>query len=86
MRRILVIVSVSLLLLGVAGSAFAQVPPPPHDHWLTVPGTEDQTQVGPPRCELGSTLQGAFLNFHFQVHVGQPAESGGLTVTPAFCP
>jgi hypothetical protein len=85
MRRILVIVSVSLLLLGVAGSALAQEPPP-HDHWLTVPGTEDQTQVGPPRCELGSTLQGAFLNFHFQVHVGQPAESGGVTVTPACCP
>lgn len=86
MRRILVILGVVATLGLVSGPALAQQPPPPHDHWLTVPGTGESVQVGPHRCELGSTLQGAFLNFHFNVHVGAPMSSGGLTVVPAFCP
>jgi hypothetical protein len=86
MRVILVVVSTLLLLLGaMAQSALAQVPPDPHNHFLTVPGTGNQVQVAPNRCDLGETVQGAFLQFHFNVHVGVPAETGGLIITPDFC-
>jgi hypothetical protein len=86
MRRTLIIVSLLLLMLGaMTGTAWAQQPPPPHDHWITVPGTGEQVEVGPPRCDLGDQLQGAFLNFHFNVHVGEPMEQG-ITITPEFCP
>jgi hypothetical protein len=86
MRRILMALSVLLLVLaGVAGSAPAQAPPPPHDHFITVPGTGEVVQVGPHRCELGEKVQDAFLNFHFNVHTGTPATIGGLVVTPVFC-
>ena len=85
MRRIAVVLSLALPMLGfLASPARAQVPP--HDHFLTVPGTGTAMQVGPHRCSLGETVQGAFLNFHFNVHTGQPASSGGLTITPSFCP
>jgi hypothetical protein len=83
MRRTLVVVSLLLLLLGVlSGTVWAQQPPPPHDHFLIVPGTGERIQVGPHRCELGETAQEAFLNFHFNVHVGVP----GTTIVPEFCP
>ncbi|MGH2817390.1 MAG: hypothetical protein ACRDJS_02875 [Actinomycetota bacterium] len=85
MRKILLALSVLLLVLaGVAGSAPAQAPPP-HDHFITVPGTGEVVQVGPHRCELGEKVQRAFLNFHFNVHTGTPATIGGLVVTPVFC-
>ena len=86
MRRIPVLLSLLVLLLGVMASpAAAQVPPPPHDHFLTVPGTGDTVQVAPPRCELGETVQGAFLNFHFNVHLGTPTDTGAIAITPQFC-
>ena len=87
MRRTLIVVPLLLLLLGImTRTALAQQPPPPHDHLLTVPGTGEQVQVAPDRCELGDKLQGAFLNFHFNVHVGEPMEQG-ITITPDFfCP
>jgi hypothetical protein len=86
MRRIIMALSVLLLVLAImAGSAPAQEPPPPHNHFVTVPGTGEVIQVGPHRCELGETVQDAFLNFHFNVHVGTPATVGGLVVTPVFC-
>ncbi|MGH2787528.1 MAG: hypothetical protein ACRDJV_06410 [Actinomycetota bacterium] len=79
-------VFVLLLVLAVmAAPAPAQAPPPPHDHFVTVPGTGEVVQVGPHRCELGEKAQGAFLNFHFNVHTGSPATVGGLIVTPDFC-
>jgi hypothetical protein len=85
MRKIPVVLSLSVLLLGVmAGPAAAQVPP--HDHILTVPGTGNTVQVAPPRCELGETVQGAFLNFHFNVHLGTPTTTGAIAITPEFCP
>jgi hypothetical protein len=84
MARILVLVSALLLLFSVmAGSALAQVPP--HNHFLTVPGTGEVVQVAPSRCELGETVDRAFLEFHVNVHTGTPAEIGGLTITPVFC-
>jgi hypothetical protein len=36
--------------------------------------------VRPPRCG-NEQLQGAFLNFHFNVHVGAPP----TVITPRFC-
>ena len=86
MRRILVVAGIVGLLGLAAGPAAAQQPPPPHDHWLTVPGTGEAVQVGARRCDLGSRLDRAFLNFHFNVHVGTPMTSGGLVILPAFCP
>jgi hypothetical protein len=84
MGKILVLVSALLLVFGVmAGSALAQVPP--HNHFLTVPGTGNEVQVAPNRCELGEKVQRAFLEFHVNVHTGTPAETGGLTITPVFC-
>lgn len=84
MRRIVMVLSMLLPLLGfLATPSAAQVPP--HDHFLTVPGTGASVQVGPHRCSLGDTLQGAFLNFHGNVHTGQPA-TAGLTITRSDCP
>jgi hypothetical protein len=83
-RMILAFASVLLLQLGVmAGSARAQVLP--HDHFLTVPGTGEEVQVAPPRCDLGEKLDRAFLEFHANVHTGEPTDTGGLTITPDFC-
>jgi hypothetical protein len=85
MRRIPVLLSLLVLLLGVMASpAAAQVPP--HDHILTVPGTGATVQVAPPRCNLGETVQGAFLNFHFNVHLGTPTATGAIAIMPQFCP
>jgi hypothetical protein len=84
MRRRLVVLSVSLGVLGVMSApAGAQVPP--HNHFLTVPGTGTQVQVAPHRCDLGATVESGFLQFHENVHTGQPAETGGLVITPEFC-
>jgi hypothetical protein len=84
MRRLLMGSVLPLLVGTMAGPALAQ--PPPHNHFLTVPGTESTVQVGPLRCELGDTVQGAFLEFHSNVHLGEPAGTGGLTITPSSCP
>ncbi len=84
MRRLLVASVLSFLIGMTAGPAVAQ--PPPHDHFLKVPGSGDAVQVGPPRCELGGKLQGAFLEFHSNVHLGQPRSTGGLTITASLCP
>lgn len=82
-RRILAVASgASLMLVVMAGPVLAQ--PPPHDHWLTVPGTGAQVQVGPHRCGLGETVQKGFLNFHVNVHVGQPANAG-LVINATLC-
>jgi hypothetical protein len=84
MRKVLVASALTLLFAIMAGPALAQ--PPPHNHLLTVPGTGTAVEVGPPRCELGETLQTAFLEFHSDVHLGEPAGTGDLTITPSFCP
>jgi hypothetical protein len=85
MRRIVLLLSLMVSMIGLTASpSGAQVPP--HDHFFTVPGTGSTVQVGPPRCTLGETVQGAFLNFHHNVHTGTPATTGGLVITPTFCP
>ncbi len=82
MRKLLVASVLSFLIGMTAGPAAAQ--PPPHEHFLTVPGNGKAVKVGPPRCELGGKLEGAFLEFHSNVHLGEPGSS--LTITPSFCP
>ena len=85
MRRILVLLSLLVSVVGfTATPSGAQVPP--HDHFLTVPGSGATVQVGPPRCTLGQTVHGAFLNFHGNVHTGTPATTGGLVITRVLCP
>jgi hypothetical protein len=85
MRRVIVLLFLLISVVGLTASpSKAQVPP--HDHFLTVPGTGSTIQVGPPRCTLGGTVQGAFLNFHGNVHTGTPATTGGLAIAPDFCP
>ncbi len=85
MRRVVVLLSLMVSMVSLTASpSGAQVPP--HDHFLTVPGTGSTVQVGPPRCTLGETLQGAFLNFHENVHTGTPATTGQVAIAPSFCP
>jgi hypothetical protein len=79
MRRFVALVMLGLTvvaLLVVPGSA--QAPPPPHEHVLMTPA--GPVDVGPPRCG-NEHLQRAFLNFHFNVHVGAPP----TMITPRFC-
>jgi hypothetical protein len=83
MRRFLVALSAVASVGLVASPAMAQVPP--HNHILTVPGTGTDVQVAPHRCDLGSTVESGFLNFHERVHQGQPTATGGLVITPDFC-
>jgi hypothetical protein len=79
MRRFMVLMA--LALLGAALwvlPAGGQVPPPPHEHVLATPA--GPVDVGPPRCG-NEQLQLAFLNFHFNVHMGPPPTA----ITPRFC-
>lgn len=86
MKRLAILLPTTLLAFGmVLAPASAQQPPPPHDHNLVVPGTGEQMQFGPPRCSLGETLDRAFLNVHFNVHLGMPTTEGGLIVIADFC-
>ena len=70
---VLALVAAALLMLP----ASAQVPPP-HEHVLMTPS--GPIDVGPPRCG-NEDLQDAFLNFHFNVHLGTPP----TVITPRFC-
>ncbi|HUF58109.1 MAG TPA: hypothetical protein VMR89_01265 [Actinomycetota bacterium] len=58
---------------------------PPHNHWLTVPGTGAEVQVAPHRCDLGAIVESGFLQFHGNVHLGLPAPSP-VVISPEFCP
>jgi hypothetical protein len=79
MRRfaVLILLVLSAAALSVVPGA-AQAPPPPHEHVLMTPA--GPVDVGPPRCG-NEQLQGAFLKFHFNVHVGSPP----TMITPRFC-
>jgi hypothetical protein len=86
MRKIVLFLALLVSVVGLTATP-SQAQVPPHDHFLLeVPGTGGTVQVGPPRCALGETVQGAFLNFHENVHTGTPATTGGLVFMPAFCP
>ena len=69
MRRLLIV----LLVVGVFGSAgFALADPnlsniQPHRHYIQTP-TGERVQVGPRVCDDPS-LQGAFNQFHNNVHI-----------------
>jgi hypothetical protein len=84
MRRSLVVLTVSLGVLGAMSGPAAAHTVAPHDHFLTVPGTGAQVQVAPHRCELGTTVETGFHEFHHLVHLGQPTASG-LVISPDFC-
>jgi hypothetical protein len=84
MRRALVMAAL-LGLLGLMSSPAIAQAPPPHDHFLTVPGTGEQVQVAPHRCELGATVQNGFVQFHVNVHTGQPTATGVVVITLRLC-
>jgi hypothetical protein len=77
MRRLVVMMALLAAALWVL-PATAQVPPPPHEHVLTTP--TGPVDVGPKRCG-NERLQRAFLNFHFNVHLGAPP----TVIEPRFC-
>jgi hypothetical protein len=84
MRRGLVAMSAGVLLSLMAVPAAAH-PVDPHNHFLTVPGTGTEVQVGPERCGLASTVETAFHAFHHNVHIGQPSSTGVLSIRPERC-
>jgi len=68
----------------LASPAYGHAPPPEHNHFLTVPGNDTVVQVGPHVC--GSpVLHDAFHNFHNNVHLGEPTDTGPLAIAPSFC-
>lgn len=73
------------IAVGLSASpAYGHAPPPEHNHFLTVPGSGTVVQVGPHVC--GSpVLHDAFHNFHDNVHVGTPTDSGPLVISPTLC-
>jgi hypothetical protein len=78
MRRFLVgAVSASAILLSAGPAAAHNVGPfvGPHQHVLTTPGTT--VTIGPDGCATGGL--GAFQDFHYHVHVGQPGADAFLT-------
>jgi hypothetical protein len=72
------------MLVVMAGPALAQ-DPLPHDHSLIVSATGTTVQVGPHRCELGATVQGAFPIFHFKVHVGANLNTDAFSISASLC-
>jgi hypothetical protein len=77
MRRFVVLMALALVSAALwVLPAGAQVPP--HEHVLSTPA--GPVDVGPPRCG-NELLQGAFLNFHMNVHLGPPPTE----ITPRFC-
>jgi len=85
MRKILIVLSVSIGVLGLIPGPAAASHVPPHNHFLNVPGTGAVVQIAPHRCELGANLQTAFHQFHEHVHTGAPTGTGGLVVTAVLC-
>jgi hypothetical protein len=78
MRIFVVLIAVALFAAALwVLPATAQVPPP-HEHVLTTP--TGPVDVGPKRCG-NEQLQRAFLNFHFNVHLGAPPTE----IMPRFC-
>ena len=68
--------AVAVVTFGVSGgTAHGHAPPPEHHHFLTVPGTGIDVQIGPRVCDLPQ-LHDAFHRFHDNVHLGQPGIAG----------
>ena len=69
MKRLALVAVTAMMLIGAAPAA-AHFGPfvAPHVHQLTTPGTV--TTVGPDGCATGGV--GAFQNFHYNFHVGEP--------------
>ena len=98
MRRLTTLIGVTALATGaMAGSVAADShQPDPHDHKITVPGTGENRQVGPKVCDWiekrGATspedvpFWRGFVNFHYNVHQGQPDQIGRGSDTGSFDP
>jgi hypothetical protein len=78
MRRFVVLMALALVSAALSVLPGSAQVPPPHEHVLMTPA--GPVNVGPPRCG-NEQLQRAFLNFHFNVHVGAPP----TVITPRFC-
>jgi hypothetical protein len=59
------------LLAGAAPGAVLADHVPPHEHYVITPNG-DEVEVGPDACANGPSR--AFDNFHFNFHLGTPAE------------
>lgn len=70
-RLLLALVTLVASVLATAATGLAQpdlADVSPHRHWL-VNATGERVQIGPRVCD-DPTLQGAFNQFHTNVHVG----------------
>lgn len=84
-RRILVALATASVAIGFsAPAAHGHAPPAEHNHYLTVPGTGATVQVGPHVCLLPQ-LHGAFHQFHNNVHLGGPTDTGPLSIAAILC-
>ncbi len=84
MRKVLVLALVAgALLLSSAGGALADPTLPnirPHRH-LIVTATGETVEVGPRVCD-NPTLQGAFNQFHSNLHRAVPGSTGPVESAP----
>jgi hypothetical protein len=84
MRKLLLILATAgVLSVTTAVPALAQIPP--HEHFFTPPGQEDQQQIARGTGTCSSNLT-ALNNFHENVHTNPDHPlSGNITATPLVC-
>jgi hypothetical protein len=90
MKRLAVAVAVTAVMAIIASPATAHpVNPPfvgPHQHILMTPNGSEH-RIGPDGCATGGV--GAFQNFHYNVHVGSPADAwltNPVSIRGGMCP
>ena len=71
MRRILLLFTVALVMAAMmAFSALPALAVPPHEHFLSTPGTTTEVAGG-----IGCAAhEPGFTNFHENVHTGEPGQ------------
>lgn len=75
---VVIVVAAAAMLLGSVQFAFADpgLPTiPRHRHYIDTPGSDENVEVGPRVCE-NPDLQGAFNQFHSNLHIAVPGSPG----------